>query len=126
MILSLDGSLSGFEFDLEALGSLEDDVSLEPEVFLLHARLNTEVPEDRRQENLQLEHGVFATDARSGSRRERHECVVMTVRGLLGQEVVGVEDIRVRIYVRLAVHLDGADYDGASSRHGVIAGSLTY
>ena len=59
--MSLDGPW--LELDLEALGALEDDVSLEPEVFLLDGRPDAEVPQNGGQEDLELEHGVLAAYA---------------------------------------------------------------
>lgn len=109
------------ELDLEALGALEDDVGLEPEVLLLDGRPDAEVPQDRRQEDLELEHGVLAADAGTRPRGERHEGVVVPVGRLLREEVVRVEDVGVRVDVRLPVELERRDDDRAARRDRVVA-----
>lgn len=75
---------SRFHSDLEALGTLEDDIGLESEVGFLDVRLDAEVPHHRGQDDLQLEHSVFASHARTRPGGERHEGVVMPIGGLLG------------------------------------------
>lgn len=94
---------------------------MEPEIALFDVGLDAEIPQDRGQDDFQLEHGVFATHAGTRPGGERYEGVVMTIGGLLGQEVVGVEDIRVRVKVRLPVHLEGRHYDCRAGRYYVIS-----
>lgn len=114
---------SGFKLDVEAFGTIEDDVSLESEIRFLDAGFHAVVSQDGREKDLELEHGVFAAYARTRSSGERHERVVMTAGRFLGQEVVRVKDIRVRVDVRLTVHLERSNYDGASSWYGIVTGS---
>lgn len=109
------------QFDLEALGSFEDDVSLEPEVGLFDIGLDAEVPQDRGQDDFEFEHGVLAAHAGTRPGGERHEGVIMAVGGLLRQKVVGIEDLRVRIEMRLPVHLEGRHYDRAAGRDRVVS-----
>lgn len=107
--------------DLEALRAFEDDVGLESEIGLLDVRLDAVVPHNRGQDDLQLEHGVFAAYAGTRPGGERHEGVVMSIGGLLRQEVVRVEDLRIRIDVRLPVHLEGRNYHRGPSRDRIVS-----
>lgn len=100
--------------DLESLGSLQDDVSLEPEVGLLDGRSDSVVPQNRREQDLQFQHGVFAAHTGTRTGRERHERVVMTIGCLFRQEVVWVKHVRVRIDVGLSVKSDCRNHDGTT------------
>lgn len=121
--LGLDSGFPWLQSDLESFGTFQDDISLQPEVRLLEVRPDSEIPQDGGEDDLQLEHGVFASYAGSGSSRERNERVVVTVRRLLRQEVVRVEDLWVRVDVRLTVHLEGTNYHRGSGGQGVVTGN---
>jgi len=120
--LNADGRrLPRLQSDFETLGSFEDNVGLKPEIGLLDVRFNAEVPHDRGQNDFQFEHCVFASYAGTRPGGERNEGVIVPISGLLGQEIVGIEDLRVRVDVRLAVHLECCHHDCASSWNRVIA-----
>ena len=112
--MSLGHWLPWLQLDLEAFSTFQDDVSLQSEVALFDGRLDSEVPQDRREEDFQLQHCVFTSYAGSGSSRERNEGVVMTICCLLRKEVVWVEDIWIGIDVGLSVQLQSCYDDSAS------------
>lgn len=122
--MPLDGGgrpLPRFQPDFEAFRTLEDDVGLKSEIRLFDVRLDTEVPHNCGQDDLQLEHGVFAAHAGTRSGGERYKSVVMPIDGLLRQEVVGVEDFRIRIEVWLPMHFEGRHYHRSSSWDRVVS-----
>lgn len=45
----------------EAFLSFQNDIGLQSELALAQIRINTEIPQNSRQDDLQLQHGVFAT-----------------------------------------------------------------
>lgn len=121
---ALDGGghpLPRLQPDLEALRTLEDDVGLKPEIRLFDVRLDTKVSHNCGQNDLQLEHGIFATHAGTRSSGERYKSVVMPIGGFLRQEVVGVEDFRIRIDVRLPMHFVGRHYHRSPSWDRVVS-----
>lgn len=49
-----------FQFDLESFSALQDNVALQLVVLLVNVSLHPEVPHDGGQQDLELQHGVFA------------------------------------------------------------------
>lgn len=107
--------LAWLEHDSEAIGSLEDDVSLQLEILLRNGALDMEVSHDRAEKNFELEHGVLATYATSRPGTERNVTVVVTVLSALGKEVVGIELLRVVVDVGSAMDAHGANNHGCAS-----------
>lgn len=83
--LSGDGRLfPGFKHDLETFGPFENNVSLQSEVGFLDIRFDAEISHNCGENNLEFEHSVLATHARTRPSRERHEGVVMAIGSFLG------------------------------------------
>lgn len=123
-IAALDGGgfpVSRLQPDFEALRAFKDDVGLESEIGFFDVRLDAEVSHNRGQDNLQLEHGVFAAHAGTRSGGERYEGVVVPIGGLLRQEVIGIENLRIRIDVWLPVHLESRHYHRSSSWNCIVS-----
>ena len=65
---------------------------------------------------------VILTDTTPGSSAEGNVAVVVPVRGVLWQEVIRVEGLRVLVVFRVAVDLEGANHNSGASRQDIVVG----
>lgn len=64
-LLERFGCFARLEANLEAFSTLQDDVGLQFEIWLLKVGVDAEIPKYCWQDNFQLQHGVFATFGRN-------------------------------------------------------------
>lgn len=114
--------LSRLDLHPEAVRPLQDDVRLQLVLGLRHRRAHPIRAQDRRQQNLQLDHRVLAAHAAARSRAERNEAVVVALLRALRQKVVRIEDVRIRVDVRAPVDLQRANHHRAAGRQHVVLG----
>lgn len=82
-------------------------------------------PQDRGQQDFQLDHCILPTHTTPGSSAERYEAVVVPVLCALRQEVVRIEGLGIRINVFASMNFVGADDDrAASGQHVFVRGEV--